>query len=152
VKSFALLLAPVALASCAANAPRSPADVPAPTAARPSALFIQRANDVLRLITGEGDPAVLFAPSFLAQLPADQFRRTMAEIRPQAGRAIGVEDIRAASATEATFRIRFENMTFWAELALEAETPHRIRDLSLRASDPANDGPNPVTRVSPAER
>jgi hypothetical protein len=132
VKTFALLLAPVALVASAAFAQTTQPAAPAPAAAQPSAIFAQRANEVLRLINGEGDPAQLFNAAFLAQVPADRVRSMSEQIRTQAGRATAIEQVQSNAANEGTFVIRMERITLNARMALDPAAPHQIRGLQVQ--------------------
>ena len=132
MKSFALLLAPVALAATAAVAQPAQTTAPAPAAAQPSAQFSARANDVVRVINGEGDPAEVFNAAFLAQVPADRIRGMSEQIRSQMGRATGIEQVQAAGANQGTFLLRFERGAGNAQMALDADAPHKISSLLLR--------------------
>ena len=132
MKSLALLLAPVALVASAAVAQTTQPAAPAPAAAQPSAVFTQRANDVLRLINGEGDPAQMFNAAFLAQVPADRIRGMSEQIRTQAGRATAIEQVQAGADNRGTFVIRLERATLNAQMALDPAAPHQIQGLMVR--------------------
>jgi hypothetical protein len=133
VKMLTLLLAPVALVASAAIAQTTQPAAPAPAAAaQPSEAFTQRANDVLRLINGEGDPAQIFNPAFLAQVSADRVRSMSEQIRTQAGRATAIEQVQANAQNQGTFVIRLERITLNAQMALDPAAPHQIQGLMVR--------------------
>ena len=132
MKTFALMLAPVALVASAAFA-QTAQTAPAPAAAaQPSEAFTQRANDVLRLINGEADPAQIFNSAFLAQVSAERVRAMSEQIRTQAGRATAIEQVQANAQNQGTFVIRLERITLNAQMALDAAAPHQIQGLMVR--------------------
>jgi len=135
VKTLALLLAPAALAASTAFAQPAQPAAPAPAAAQPSAAFTQRAEEVMRLINGESDPAQIFNAAFLAQVPADRIRGMSEQIRTQAGRATAVEQVQSNGANEGSFVIRLERATLNAQMALDPAAPHQIRGLMVRPAD-----------------
>lgn len=79
------------------------AQTPPPSAKAVSPMLVHRANDLIAIMNGAGDPAHMFAPAFLAQVPQAQLRAIAAQITARLGKATGI-----ASFTPSLLRMSFE--------------------------------------------
>jgi hypothetical protein len=111
-----VLAAALAAMPAAAQVPLAPA---APAAASP--LVTQRANDLVALLNGGGDPAALFAREFLAQVPEPAIRSLSAQITGQVGKALRVGSLQPVGAAGARLTMQFERGTAAMVLAVGAD-------------------------------
>ena len=114
----------------------SPATSPAPVAANaPSPVLIQRADDVVRILNGEGDIAAIFAPEFLAQVPPAAIQQLSGQIAGQLGRALRVTGLVPRDALSGAAVIGFERGT--ARIKLVVGAGGKISGLLISGIEPA---------------
>lgn len=94
--------------------------------------FESRAADIVAVIRGEKTAEEVYAPSFLAEVPAEQLAQINAQLTAQFGKAIGVETVEQANANGALITLRFENATVSGPMTLEAAAPYLVDGLLLR--------------------
>ena len=114
------------------------AQVPAPRQVAPMApspMLTQRANDVVTLLNGEGDPAALLTPEFLAQVPPAAIRQLSGQITGQIGRAQRVSELVPRDATSGSAVILFERGTARIKLVVGADG--KIAGLLISGIEPA---------------
>lgn len=112
----------------------------AAAAAQPVSAELQsRADQVVALLKGEADPAQMFAPSFLAQVPAAQVQAVSLQLRSQYGAVMGLNRIEPQSATAGVIHVDFERAAVRMTMALEADPPHRIQGLLVTGADVRGD-------------
>lgn len=127
------LLAPIALL---AAAPAIAQPAPPAATATASPMLTQRANDLLAILNGGGDPAATFAPEFLAQVPEAQVRAIAQQLAGTFGKATGVRAITAAaSAVAGSVVFGYERGTVTMWLAVTPGTTGRIIELRITATE-----------------
>ena len=99
----------------------------------------RRAAQVVALLKGEADPAEMFSPTFLAQVPAAQVRAISEQLRAQYGAVRGLAGIEARSTTTGTIRIEMERAVLRMNIGIEAQPPHRIENLLVTGADVRGD-------------
>ena len=104
-----------------------------------SAELRSRAEQVVALLRGEADPAELFTPAFLAQVPVAQIRTIGSQLTAQYGAPRGIEGIDARSATAGTIRIGMERAVLSMDIQIEPAAPHRIGGLLVAGADMRGD-------------
>jgi hypothetical protein len=112
--------------------------VPA-AAAKPQDLLQDRAEEVLVVLKGGGDPAALFAPEFLAQVPAEQFRAISSQLREQFGAPLAVRRIDREGPLNGVIVMDFERSTLSLRIALQEQPPGLVRGLLVVASEVKGD-------------
>jgi hypothetical protein len=111
------------------------AQPPAAAAAAARTPLAERAQDVIAIINGDGDPAALFTPAFLAQVPPEQLRAISAQIVQQYGRAVRVAGLAPRDDNSGTLDIATERGTLHIRIGIEAAPPHRIANLLVTGAD-----------------
>lgn len=104
-----------------------------------SAELRARAEQVAELLRGEADPAEMFTPAFLAQVPATQLRTTSGQLTAQYGAPQGVEGIDVRSATAGTIRLGMARAVLRLDIQIEPNAPHRISGLLVAGADTRGD-------------
>jgi hypothetical protein len=102
-------------------------------AAEPSAALRQRAEQLVRVLRGEEAPEALFAPAFLAQVPAAQVKAIGEQLRGAYGEANRLAAIEVQSETAATVVVDFPKATARMEMVIEPADPHRVVGLLVSA-------------------
>ena len=138
----AAALALFAASACAApmaSSPTAASTAVAPTVATPmiaashpsqaSAALQGRAEDLLKLINGEGDPAKIFSPGVLAQVPAERFTKIAASVNTKYGRALAIDRIEATGPHRGSVFITFEKTQLSFKLGVQAAAPNLINEL-----------------------
>lgn len=100
-----------------------------PLRAQPSDALRMQSERVVVLLRGEADPAALFAPAFLDQVPAAQVRAIVAQLAAQYGQPRRLAGLEAQSATAGTLRIDYERATVTVNLQIAPTAPHLINGL-----------------------
>jgi len=100
-------------------------------AAEPSPEMKVRAAELIRVLRAEEAPEALFAPSFLAQIPAAQVNAIGAQLREAYGPPGAVVAIEAKDAASATLIVDFPKARARVELVLEPAAPHRVIGLLI---------------------
>ncbi len=70
--------------------------------------FAQPARDVLALLQGTGDAAIIFTPAFLTAVPPDQLAKVISGLRDQFGTPVALEAIQPMDVRSAKLDIRFD--------------------------------------------
>jgi len=123
-------IAPLPLTAQPRSAPAA-ADQPVSRALR------SRAEDLLKLLRGaEGEAERILSPTFLAQVPASQFRTISSQITGAHGQPIGIESIEPRGPHMATVRVTMERAVLIADLSVEADAPNRISGLLVTGTEP----------------
>jgi hypothetical protein len=123
----ALLAGTVTLAA----SPPGSAGSAAEATAKALPALTERAGQLARLIDGETVAEKVFAPAFLAQVPADRLARIAATVRARHGPAMGVARIEADTANSGTIYIGFENSQVPVRLLLADQAPHFVMGLQF---------------------
>lgn len=107
-----------------------------PAAAQQADPLQQRADELVRVIRGDGDPATFFSPTFLAQVPAEQIRTISAQLVTGNGAIRGIERIDRDGPHSGTVLVGFERMVVRMRLAVDANAPHLVTQLLITGSEP----------------
>ncbi|HEX8365135.1 MAG TPA: serine hydrolase [Allosphingosinicella sp.] len=123
-----LLLALAALLGLVSPAAPAAAQQPSPELAR-------RAAELVPFFRGEGDPAALFSPRFLAAVPRPQLDAVTAQIRSAHGAVRRLVRIEPRSVAAGVVLLEFERATLRFNMTLEPAAPHRIDGLLLAGTE-----------------
>jgi len=94
--------------------------------------LLQRADDVLRLLNGQGEPEELFTPTFLAKVPAPQLRALSAQLVSILGICNHIELVERRNDFAGRFEISCDKgMKAPVTLAIEPSEPYRISGLLI---------------------
>jgi len=111
-----------------------------PAAAQEASLQLRaRANEVVALLRGQGDPAALFSADFLAQVPAAQVRAIGEQLRAQYGAVRSLGRIEPQSAIAGVIHVETERATLRISIALQPQPPNRIQGLLVTGADVRGD-------------
>jgi len=114
--------------------------LPAAAAAQaPGAALRSRAEQVVALLRGEGDPNAMFTPAFLAQVPAAQVRAVAAQLGSQYGAVRGLDRLEAASPQAGLMHVGYERAVVHIQISIEPQPPGRIGGLLLTGADMRGD-------------
>lgn len=112
--------------------------VPAP-AEEPSPELRQRIGELGLVLRGQGDPAALFTPAFLAQVPAAQVRAIATQLAGQYGTIRGEARITPVSAAAARMDFDFERALVHMNVSLDPAAPHLINGWFVTGADRTGD-------------
>ena len=135
----------VALAATALVAPPVVAQEPGSEAVAEQSRFDARAADVAELIGGGGDASEVFAESFLAQVPVEQFAAISQQLTGQFGAIVGVDTVNQTGPNAANITLRFEKALASGPMTLEAAAPYKVDGILLNDIKPINDGVDSIT-------
>ncbi|MBB3032911.1 serine hydrolase [Alteriqipengyuania lutimaris] len=107
--------------------------------------FEARAADVVAVLRGEKDAAEVFAPAFLAQVPATQLAQIGNQLTTELGPLVGVESVEPVNANRATVSLRFEDATAAGPLTLDPAAPFLVTGLLLNDIQQLDDGPTKIS-------
>ncbi len=136
LRSSARFLAGLAMATASATLVALPMPVAAQQTASP---LTQRADSIVALFGGKADIAETFAPSLLAQLPAEKLVEITQQLKAQLGDPMAIESIAKRGETSATIRIAFTRAVATFDIAIEPGAPHRITSLLFKGSETIGD-------------
>jgi len=105
------------------------------SAQEPGPALRGRADQLVALLRGQGDPAETFTAAFLAQVPPAQVRAIAQQLSGQYGAVRGVSRIAPASATGAAVDFDYERGTVHMNLSIEAGPPNRINGLFVTGAE-----------------
>jgi len=107
-----------------------------PTTARaadPSPELRQRTAELLQVLRGEEAPEKLFAPAFLAEIPAERMKAIAAQLSGSYGRPAGITLMDAKSGLSAVLVVDYPKATARVELVLDPAAPHLVTSLLISA-------------------
>jgi beta-lactamase class A len=111
-----------------------------PAAAQePSPALRDRADGLVAMIRTQSDPAALFSPAFLAQVPPAQIRTIATQLVGQYGAVRGLGPIRPRSPESGQIDVEFERATVHMTLVVDAREPHLIGGLLITGADMRGD-------------
>lgn len=96
-----------------------------------------RADEVVALLNGEGDPVDLFDPTFLAQVPPAQVAAIGRQLMAQFGAALAVESLGTPQGPRSTIAIRMEKAIANGFIGIGSDG--RVNELLLQSFDPIDD-------------
>ena len=95
------------------------------------AIYQSRANDVVLFINGVDNIEQIFAPAFLAAVPADQLTAVSQSLTAQYGQAVGARVVSKQGPFSGQIEIDFPKGIAEVELVLEPGAPHRVVGLLI---------------------
>jgi len=98
-----------------------------------------RADQVVALLRGGGDPAEMFTAAFLAQVPVAQLRTISQQLVSQYGAVQGLERLDAASPQAGVMHVTLERATLHIQIIVEPQAPNRIGGLLVTGADMRGD-------------
>lgn len=98
-----------------------------------------RVGQVVALLRGQGDPAALFTPAFLAQVPPAQVRTVGRQLTAQYGAVRGLDRLDALSPQAGMMHVAFERAIVHIQIAIEPRPPGRIGGLLVTGADMRGD-------------
>jgi beta-lactamase class A len=114
--------------------------IAAPAAAQEASPALRAAAEqVVAFLKGERQPADIFAPSFLAAVPAPQLAAVTGQLRAQYGAAQRVAGIEPHSATAGTIDIATERAVIHMNMVIDPQAPHLITGLLVTGADMSGD-------------
>jgi beta-lactamase class A len=94
-----------------------------------------RADQVVALLRGQGDPADLFTSAFLAQVPPAQVRTIAQQVVAQYGAVRGIERLDAGSPQSGVIHVGLERAVLNVQIVVEPQAPNRIASLLITGAD-----------------
>src|SRR3954465_6836501 len=85
-----------------------------------------RAEQVVALLRGGGDPAEMFTPAFLAQIPVATLRSVPQQLVAQYGAVGGLDRLGERSAPSGVIDVAFERAIVHIRIVIEPQPPSRI--------------------------
>jgi beta-lactamase class A len=98
-------------------------------AAEPSAAFVQRSREVVRVLDGSLVPERFFSTAFLAEVPPERMKGIAAQLKSSYGTARETIRIEASSPTSGTVFVRFDRAVVRFRMAVAALPPHPVEGL-----------------------
>ncbi len=93
--------------------------------------FSMRAKQIPAVLAGTTAAADVFAPGFLAEVPATKLQEIATQLSAQNGKIIGVEKITAVSATTGAIEVGYERAVASMTMTIEDGPPHKIIGLQI---------------------
>jgi len=109
------------------------------SAQQPSPPLSARVDQIVALLRGEGDPAELFTPAFLAQVPPAQMRAIARQLGAQYGAVRGLDRLETLSPQAGVMHVGFERAIVHIQIAVEPQPPNRIGGLLITGADMRGD-------------
>lgn len=116
--------------------PPAPSGAPAPTAAPQ---LQARIDTLVPILDGSGDYEAFFAPAFRQAVPKPQFDAVSTQLKAALGRPLRVANVAPTSARSATLTVAYERGTATMDIAIEADAPHRVAGLLVKATATTDD-------------
>ena len=119
----------------AVAAPLAAQTTPPPAIAQAAVLdraAARRVAELPALLAGSADPATLFAPEFLAQVPAEQVRALTEQLRTASGPVGAVERVVAISPWSASVEIGYAKGVATMDVVVAPAAPNRITGLRIK--------------------
>jgi beta-lactamase class A len=113
--------------------------LPAAAQQPPGAPLQARADAVVALLRGEGDPVEMFTAEFLAQVPAAQLRTIARQLVAQYGAVQGLERLDVTSPQSGVMHVNLERATLHIQIAVAPQPPGRIAGLLVTGADVRGD-------------
>ncbi len=96
----------------------------------------QRIAELIPVLNGGGDLAATFDPTFLAAVPAAQFRAITAQLGSSLGQALSVGPTEPVDANQAVVTVRYEHGAARVGVAVSPTTPGRVIGLRVLSAGP----------------
>jgi hypothetical protein len=97
-----------------------------------------RTRELLPVLNGEGSPAAIFTPQFLADVPEARLRAIAASLRNQLGRATGYQSVTMRGPDRAELVIAYQRGMARGGIVLDQGLSGRIAGFWINAVEPAN--------------
>ena len=127
-----LFLALIALLGLAALPLPSPAQTPSPE-------LRSRADQIVAMLRGGANPAEMFTPEFLAQVPEAQVRAVSSQLVAQYGEVGELAGLEMQTPTAGILHVAYERATVHINMVIEPQPPHRISGLLVTGADVGGD-------------
>ena len=98
-----------------------------------------RAEQVVGLLRGQGDMTELFAPAFLAEIPAARIQAIGQQAVAQYGPVRGLDRLDAGSPQSGVMHVALERATLTIQIVVEPQAPNRIVSLLITGADMRSD-------------
>jgi Beta-lactamase enzyme family len=98
-----------------------------------------RVDQVVALLRGQGDPAEMFTPAFLAQVPPAQVRAVARQLNGQYGAVRGLDRLDPISPQAGALHVAFERAIVHFQIAVAPQPPNRIDALLVTGADVRGD-------------
>ena len=105
----------------------------------PSPELRDRAQSLVSLFNRQAQPAQIFSPTFLKQVPAAQMEGIVRQLGEQLGSAKAIGDVQARSRTQGLVTLQFEKGLLRLNLAVAAAKPHLIEGVLITGTELAGD-------------
>jgi hypothetical protein len=83
-------------------------------------------------MNGQGDPATIFSPGFLAKAPAEALRKITRTMRESYGKAEGVSRTELKTPFSGLVFVDLERSQLVLDVAVDPAAPHQVRGLLIR--------------------
>ena len=104
-----------------------------------------RAEQIVALINGEGDPEEIFTAGFLEQFPPEQLATLSQQLTAQFGAALGVEEVNPPTGNRSALAIRMERAIGRGGLAIDPNDDNKVSELLFQSFEPVGDTPAKIT-------
>jgi hypothetical protein len=98
-------------------------------AADPSAAFIQRSSELVKVLNGDIAPERFFSSAFLGQVPPERVTAIASQLKASYGPALRVARIEAGSPTAGIVVMKFERTEVRLQMAIGAQPPYLVEGL-----------------------
>jgi len=98
-----------------------------------------RAEQVVALLRGEGDPEQIFSAAFLAEVPVAQIRSISQRFGVQYGAVRGLQGLEMQAPQAALLHVDYARAAAHFRLAIEPQPPNRISGLQFTGADMRGD-------------
>lgn len=105
----------------------------------PHSDMARQADRLFALFNGKAEPEDLFAPAFLAAIPAQQVRAIAADLRKQYGAPLHIASLDRQGANQADLVIAYERADVTMRLTVDRAAPHAIVGLLITGAEVAGD-------------
>jgi beta-lactamase class A len=103
-----------------------------------------RAHDLIAVLNGKIEPDELFAPSFLAQVPAAQVKTIAGQLSAGLGQALTVASLTQTGPNSARLTITYEHGQVDMNLQLDAAAPNQIVGLLITGTSAGEQTPEQI--------
>ena len=101
--------------------------------------YAERAQDLLLVLKEQANPQDIFAPSFLAQVPAEQIAAITRKLSEQNGQPSSIERIVRTGGDAGVVHIGYPKSIVHIDMVLERDAPFRIIGLLISSITPRDD-------------
>jgi beta-lactamase class A len=95
--------------------------------------FARRANDIMAIMSLKGGEERVFAPSFLAEIPATKIRELAQQLIKQNGAVRGIASITPNDGYDGRFTLTYERASAIYSMVLGKTAPHQVIGLQVQS-------------------